>query len=301
MSDPANEVTLADVAEAVERIARDLDPASRYVRELRAVLASSRDVADYLRRLEDTEGVRAFQRDGSLVSRGERGRSWVDGETWARMDVFERTFANLLTGETRMMWARDGLADWKRLPAVLAGLAPPRPLLSVPCSTGKEVFSLLVAAERSGADDVTVVGVDRQEAYLERARSGRLVAHPRDLEGVGGQVFEVDAAGVCRVPGRFLRRCRFERGDVLTGALPPAGGPRFALVSCRNLLGYFRGEGLLRAGRNVLSRVRPGGVVLLDPFVTGARELGPFRDLLAAEGFRRRWPDASFYDAPSAR
>lgn len=292
----AGEVTLEAIRRFVDEVAADLDPGSRYIRELRAALDAASDVADYLGRLEDQARLDAFRRDGSLASKGERGRSWVDAATWESMDPFERTLSNLLTGETRMMWAGDGAADFACLTEVLSGLPAPRRALSIPCSTGKEVFSLVIAAQRADLE-LEVVGVDRQPAYLDRARSGVLVPHWRDRELPNVDAFLLfdPQSGKTQVAPEVLARCRFEQGDVLTGDLPD--GP-FPLVVCRNLLGYFRGRTLATALSNVLSRLAPAGTLLLDPFVTGGEEMAPARALLAERGLTRRFPNASFYTAP---
>lgn len=289
------DVTLDAIRAFVDEVAQDLDPGSRYVRELRAVLEASSDVNDYMARLCDAERVDTFRGDGSRASKGERGRSWVDRGTWEEMDPFERTLSNLLTGETRMMWAGEGAVDFGCLSEVLRGEANPVRVLSVPCSTGKEPFSIVIAGLLAGLE-LRVVGVDRQDPYLERARSGVLVPHWRDreLEGVDPYLSWDEGQVRSRVAPEVLERCTFEQGDVLTGRLP--AGP-FALVSCRNLLGYFRGESLETAWRNVAARVAPGGSLLLDPFVTGSEEMAAVRRLLEENGFTRRFPHASYYTA----
>ena len=66
--------------------------------------------------------------------------------------------------------------------------------------------------------EVKVVGVDRQEAYLSRARSGTLVPHHRDLQLDGVETFLVtDGNGRTRVSGHVSQLCSFQHGDVLTG------------------------------------------------------------------------------------
>lgn len=287
--------TLESLRAFIHEVARDLDPGSRYVSELLQVLDASRSVEEYLARLQDRERTAAFKQDGSVPSHGERGYSWVDDTTWSRMDAWERTLSNLLTGETRMMWAGEANQELARFAAALDALGPTRgPLrvLSVPCSTGKETFSLAIACLEHGRE-VQAIGVDRQVAYVERARTGRLVTHHRDHEHPWARRWLRREEGL--VDPRLLERCRFERGDVLTGELP--SGP-FDLVSCRNLLGYFRGAPLERAWANVAARVRPGGLLLHDYFVTGGEPMAPVRALLTAEGFERLFPDASFYRAP---
>lgn len=289
--------TLAGLRAYALEVARDLDPGSRYVTELLATLDASSSVDDYLRRLTDAENTAAFRQDGGRVSHGERGFSWLDDETWGEMDAWERTLSNLLTGETRMMWAGDGARDFARLGEVLAALPRPARLLSVPCSTGKEPFSIVIAALRAGRDDARITGVDRQEAYVQRARSGRLVPHHRDWDVADAATWLArDAKGRTVIAPRVHERCAFETGDVLTGALPPAAS--FDLVACRNLLGYFRGPSLDAALRHVTARVRPGGVLLVDPFVTDAKEMAQAQATLRAARFTRRWSDLSYFDAP---
>ncbi len=294
-------VTLEAIRAFVDSVAGDLDPGSRYVKELRAVLDASADVSDYLSRLQNKEHLGSFQKDGAQASHGERGRSWVDDETWGDMNAFEQTLSNLLTGETRMMWAGEGATNFSKLGEVLEEHAngdTPIPVLSVPSSTGKEPFSIAIAALRAGVS-VRVTGVDRQEAYLARARSGTLVTHHRDLQLEGVEAFLLSSdAGRTRVAESVRELCSFEHGDVLSGKLPAPGS--FALVSCRNLLGYFREATLELAWRNVAARVRPGGTLLVDPFVSGAEEMALVRALMSEAGFTRRFPGADFYQAPAS-
>lgn len=290
--------TLPGLRAFVREVARDLDPESRYVSELLAVLDGCASVEEYLARLEDRERAAEFRQDGRAASRGERGYSWLDDRTWGQMDAWERTLSNLLTGETRMMWAGEAARELELLPEALR-LAPPAGptvrVLSVPCSTGKEPWSLVIGCLEAGRE-VQAVGVDRQQAYVERAASGRFVPHQRDGEHpFAARWLERAPDGATTTSPEVLRRCRFERGDVLTGELP--AGP-FDLVSCRNLLGYFRGPSLEKAWTNVAARVRPGGLLLHDYFVTGGEPMAPVRALLAARGFERLFPDASWYRAP---
>ncbi|MBL4846913.1 MAG: hypothetical protein JKY65_15445 [Planctomycetes bacterium] len=287
--------TLESIRAFVAEVSQDLDPGSRYIRELLGVLEASSSAGDYLSRLEDPERIEVFQKDGAAASQGERGRSWVDSETWGGMDAYERTLSNLLSGETRMMWAAEGARNFELLAEVLAELHSPRRVLSIPCSTGKEPFSIVIAGLRAGLSDVEVIGVDRQQDYLRKAESGSLVPHWRDLELEGVETYLEERAGRLQVAEEVSSRCSFQQGDVLTGALP--SGP-FGLVSCRNLLGYFRGESLETAWRSVSSRVARGGQLLVDPFVSAGPEMQLVRDLFAKEGWTRTYSDGDFYRAP---
>jgi chemotaxis methyl-accepting protein methylase len=288
--------TLAALRAYVLEVARDLDPGSRYVRELLGVLDASADLEDYLARLQDARRTTLFRTDGSLVSGGERGYSWLDDDTWAAMDVFERTLANLVTGETRMLWAGDGARDFARFgdAVAAAGLGPALSVCCVPCSTGKEAYSLVIAGLRAGLD-VRALGADRQPAYVARARTGRLVAHRRDWDWPAAADYLERVGEATVVRPHVLARCSFVTGDVLTGRLPPE---QFDLVSSRNLLGYFRGASLETAWRSVAARVRGGGLLLLDPFVTDSTQMASVPSGLCAAGFVRLFADTSYYRAP---
>ncbi len=277
--------------------AAGLDPGSRYVSELLAVLAQCTSVAEYDARISDPARAARHRVDGGQVSDGGRGLSWLDQETWARMDILERTLANLITAETRMMFRFEG-RDRDLLATVLASAArgPSLSALCVPCSTGKEVFSYAIVALRAGLD-ARLVGVDRQRAYIERARSGVLVHHWRDREFEDAARF-LDEEGPrrARVRPEVLARCSFETGDVVQGALP--AGP-FDFVACRNLLGYFRGPILESALTHLAARVRAGGVLFLDPYVLEAPELALAPRWLEARGWLRLAPGASFLTRPA--
>src|SRR5690349_317541 len=122
---PASDgLTLEALRQFVLQTAHGLDPKSRYVGELLQVLDSCRSLDDYLARLSDRERAEQFRRDYRRSSGGERGFSWVDGEIWTGMDVFERTLANLLTGETRMMWAEAAPEDFTRFAEAVGGMGP---------------------------------------------------------------------------------------------------------------------------------------------------------------------------------
>ncbi|MCA8924369.1 MAG: methyltransferase domain-containing protein [Planctomycetes bacterium] len=291
---PIPDPTLPELRRFAEKVAADLDPGSRYIAELFAVFDASSDAADLLARLADPQRTAVFQTDGSQASAGERGFSWVDPQTWEVMNPFERVLSNLLTGETRMMWSGEGAPEFRRFPEATAAHPREQPfrVASIPCSTGKEAFSLVAAGLEAGLD-VHVTGVDRQPAYVERARSGRLVVHGRDWDYPrAGTYLQRSGQGPTTIRDAVRARLDFEQGDVLTGALPE--GP-FDLVSCRNLLGYFRGETLERAWTHVAARVKPGGLLLHDAFVCSSAEMAPVRALLEAAGYRRLFPDASYF------
>lgn len=284
--------SLEDVRRFVLEVAAGLDPGSRYVTELLSVIAKCKTVEEYDARISDPARAAQYRVDGLQCSDGGRGLSWLDEDTWAEMDLKERTLANLITAETRMMFRFEG-RDLELLDPVLRRVARGSELrvLSVPCSTGKEVFSYAIVALRAKLD-VHVTGVDRQRAYVERARTGALVYHWRDREFEDAERWLLsEGPRKARVCSEVLDRCSFEVGDVIAGQLPR--GP-FDLVASRNLLGYFRGDALRRALENLASRVRPGGVLFLDPYVLTDPQLAEAPKWLASRGWRPLEAGASF-------
>jgi chemotaxis methyl-accepting protein methylase len=290
------EYTLEAILHYIDEVAQDLDLNSRYVFELREVVKASRDIYDYLARLENLDHVRQFRQDPSQASRGERGRSWLDAVTWERMNPFERTLTNLITAETKFLWSASK-RDFSAIIELLPTLPSPRTALSVPCSIGYEAFSLAIASLLIGLD-LKVLGVDRQLAIVERARSGIvfLVEDSTEPAGVRNYLSRDCTNGRFQVTTEVSERCQFIQGDVLAGELPQ--GP-FSLVCCRNFLGHFRGENLEVALRNVVARVSPRGAILLDPYVLELAETAAIvRPYLESKGFRRVFPEAPFFAAP---
>ena len=291
-STPRRAESLDDIRNYVLEVAEGLDPGSRYVKELLAVIDGCKTVAEYDARISDPALCEKYRKDGAQVSEGGRGLSWLDQETWASMDIWERTLSNLITAETRMMFRFDG-RDLELLSSMLTRVArgPRLDVLCVPCSTGKEVFSYAIVALRAGLD-ARVVGVDRQRAYVERARTGELVYHWRDREFEDAPRWLIsEGPKTALVRPEVLERCSFETGDVIAGVLPR--GP-FDLVACRNLLGYFRGDALRGALGHLAARVRPGGVLFLDPYVLHDDALAEAPRWLAEHGWRAIDEGASY-------
>lgn len=126
-----------------------------------------------------------------------------------------------------------------RLPA----LAPGRPLriLSLPCSTGEEPFSIVMALLDAGLAPglFEVDAVDISERVLERARQGvygRNSFRGDDL-GFRDRYFLPSGEGHA-VTRQVASRVRFLRGNLLEPGLL-AGEPPYDFVFCRNLLIYF--------------------------------------------------------------
>jgi chemotaxis protein methyltransferase WspC len=146
-------------------------------------------------------------------------------ETWFSRDA--RAFAEL----TRV--ARD---EWRpQRPSAV------RRLLSLPCSTGEEPYSMAMAMLDAGftTEHFTIDAVDISERSLALARRGvygRNSFRGQDL-AYRDQHFERAEAGHC-VNQSVRRNVRFIQGNVLNDGFSAAAG-HYDAVFCRNLLIYF--------------------------------------------------------------
>ncbi|MDN0076987.1 protein-glutamate O-methyltransferase CheR [Crenobacter sp. SG2303] len=120
--------------------------------------------------------------------------------------------------------------------------APVR-LLSLPCSSGEEPYSLAMALLQAGLspEQFRVDAVDISERALELARRGLYQHHSfRGAEpGLRERFFSVDTTG-CRLHEVVRRPVRFHQGNLFAPELL-AGEARgsYDIVFCRNVLIYF--------------------------------------------------------------
>lgn len=233
---------LADLDEArayIAHVARTLDPESRYISELLAIVETSEHLAELLARL----------------AAGSRGARHAGSDVFAAMTAREKLLCNLVTAETALFRFGEGEIEASR--AVLEGRAgEPVRVLIVPCSHGEEAFTVaaFLIQERVQAD---IAAFDIQPALIEEARTGRLT--------FGYPIEYLDTPGY--VSRAVLDRIAFEVGDAF--ALPLSPERTFDLVMCRNFLGYFVPSRAAALTRSLAARVAPGGRLFLDSFCLG--------------------------------
>ncbi|ALM86666.1 hypothetical protein ASB57_01475 [Bordetella sp. N] len=140
-------------------------------------------------------------------------------------------------------------------------------LLSLPCSSGEEAYTLAMALLDAGVDAsrFSVVGMDISARLVQHARQGIYGRNSFRGEALGYRArhFEETAAGYAVLP-RVRAEVSFQTGNLLDPLLdlPPAG---FDFVFCRNLLIYFD-EATQRAAVNVLMGLaRADGYLFVGP------------------------------------
>ncbi|MFK3969579.1 CheR family methyltransferase [Pseudomonas sp. NPDC087358] len=153
--------------------------------------------------------------------------------------------------------------------ARLAQLDGARPLriLSLPCSTGEEPYSIAMALFDAGlqAQQFKVEAVDISPLSLQRARHGVYGKNSfRGGETGFRERYFTEAEPGFSVQERVRERVGFQAGNLLDPALPVAQSA-YDFVFCRNLLIYFDVE-TQRRGFDALKRMtRDDGVLFIGP------------------------------------
>ncbi|PWU28212.1 chemotaxis protein CheR [Pseudomonas sp. RW407] len=163
----------------------------------------------------------------------------------------------------------------------LAGARPLR-LLSLPCSTGEEPYSIAMALLDAGLPEAAfqIDALDVSPASLERAAHGvygRNSFRGSEL-GFRDRYFHAEGPDY-RLDERVRRRVRLRRGNLLAPGLLAEESP-YDFLFCRNLLIYFDRDTQERAVQVLLRLVREDGALFIGPAEaslmsrTGLRALG---------------------------
>ncbi|HGM5579677.1 TPA: CheR family methyltransferase [Pseudomonas putida] len=227
-----------------ERIGLDVEsvgaPMVERALRQRCTVVSARDLDDYWLRLQQSPGEQQALIEAVIVP-----------ETW--FFRYPESFAALV-----------GLAH-KRL-ATLAGARPLR-ILSLPCSTGEEPYSISMALLDAGLTPSTfnIDAVDISPSSLARAehavygrnsfRGSELAFRERHFEG---------AEDNYRLHERVRRQVSLQAGNVLDPALRSRMG-LYDFVFCRNLLIYFDVPTQQRVFEVLKQLVHDDGVLFIGP------------------------------------
>jgi chemotaxis protein methyltransferase WspC len=144
-------------------------------------------------------------------------------------------------------------------------------LLSLPCSTGEEPYSMAMALFDAGVEPnrFHIDAVDISSRALERGRRamyGKNSFRGSDLD-FRERHFEATPGGY-RLHDAVRRPVHFTRGNLLAAEfVPPAA--QYDVIFCRNLLIYFARAAQERAIAIVQRLLKPGGVVFVGPAEAG--------------------------------
>ena len=198
-------------------------------------------------------------------------------ETWFFRD---RGAFDALVGQT--------LATWR----ASRPLAPMR-LLSVPCSTGEEPYSMAMALLDGGLDASSfhVDAVDVSERSLAVARTAIYRRNSFRGASLEFRTRHFDAKGdAFGVRPTVTSRVQFRRANLLDPGFVP--GTPYDVVFCRNLLIYFDRPTQDRALRILAGLLAPAGALFLGPSEAGLALAHRWRALAAPSSFAFRLPAA---------
>jgi chemotaxis protein methyltransferase CheR len=158
----------------------------------------------------------------------------------------------------------DGLAALAEMPAVPGRIR----LLSAGCSSGEEAYTLsFLAAERAVARGLPVE-IDGLDLDTDRVTSARRAEYRvrslRQMTDDQIRRYLAPATGSERWTVRepYRRAVQFDFGNLVDDAAIRRRGP-YDAVFCRNVLIYFSATSMRRAVENLVSVLRPGGLLFL--------------------------------------
>jgi chemotaxis protein methyltransferase WspC len=165
----------------------------------------------------------------------------------------------------------------------------PRKLLSLPCSTGEEPYSIAMALLDAGFPDnsfqIDAIDVSsRNLVHAERAIYGKNSFRGADI-AFRDRYFEACDGGF-RPHDIVRRRVRFRLGNVLSAAVHPGPGPEaYDVAFCRNLLIYFDRETQGAALTRLRQMLADDGLLLVGPAESGLPPLLGFTSVRFPRAF----------------
>ena len=143
-------------------------------------------------------------------------------------------------------------------------------MLSLPCATGEEPYSMAIALLAAGVDGkrFTVDAVDISQRALVHGRQGVFGrnAFRGTLDNTRGQYF-VGVAGGSSVTEEVAQKVQFHHGNLFSPSLLPGAKP-YDVIFCRNLLIYFDRAAQDRAIDVISGLLQPNGLVFVGPSET---------------------------------
>lgn len=141
-------------------------------------------------------------------------------------------------------------------------------VLSVPCSTGEEPYSLAMALAIAGwpLTQARIDAVDISRENLTRAAAGVYGRNSFRGDDIAYRdaFFESTERGTWRVADRVRAPVRFQHDNLLAPDFTQGRGP-YDAIFCRNLLIYFDRPTQDRAVRTLERMLAPGGWIAVGP------------------------------------
>ncbi len=196
-------------------------------------------------------------------------------ETW--FFRYPESFA-LLTAQARLIQRRRA-----------TGL--PLRILSLPCSSGEEPYSIAMAMLDAGfvADAFRIEALDVSQLALDLAVAGCYGSNAFRSEDLGfrDRYFRGEGDGTYRVSKEVRDTVRFQFGNLLDDAVLPASSA-YDIVFCRNLLIYFDRPTQLQALVRLKQWLQVDGLLFVGPAEAGLMSQRGMEALDTAHSFAFR-------------
>lgn len=177
---------------------------------------------------------------------------------------------------------------WRALSTVmvpeLRSLDRPIRAWSAGCGYGEEAYSLAILLENAGLAG-TVQATDIDSAAIVVAQAARFARSAiADVPAPFTTQYLLPVHGepdLVEVAPEVRDRVRFSRHDIIFAAAPSEA---FDLVSCRNVIIYFRPDARDEALATLIRAVRPGGYLLLGEAEWPSPPFQPALEAVAPQG-----------------
>lgn len=166
-------------------------------------------------------------------------------------------------------------------------------LLSVPCSTGEEPYSLAIALLEAGLspDQFAIDAVDISRHSIAKAKRGVYTKNSFRGEAWSNRdrYFQQTPDGF-QLHDSLLKLVNFQQGNALT--LLPGMTQPYDVIFCRNLLIYLHEEGCLQVLQAIDRCLVPGGLLFMGASETGKIDLTRYTSVRQPFTFAFRKLDA---------
>ena len=224
------------------------------------------------------EALQTRSRETGLAEFGAYAEQW-------RQDEGERAalLRRLLVGETWLFreWASfQCLEDWLRGHGSRFSPAEPLRILSLPCATGEEAWSIAAIVDEAGLDAgrASIDAIDINPEALNLARQGSYA--PRKLRGQPperwSRAFELQPDGRLRVTEALRGLVVFAEGN----AMDPArlrNRDRYHIIFCRNMLIYMNAAARQQICQTLCGCLKQDGLLFLGHAEVAPSGLGLVR------------------------
>ncbi|HEY1170548.1 MAG TPA: CheR family methyltransferase [Verrucomicrobiae bacterium] len=163
-------------------------------------------------------------------------------------------------------------------------------VLSIPCSTGEEAYTIVAALTEAGltAEQFVVDAVDISRNSLLAAQAALYRAYSfRNVPEVFHEKYFKREGDCWRLTAEWRQAVRFRQGNLLTMENFIGTAP-YDFIFCRNLLIYFSREDQARALKNLTSLLQPEGVFFAGPGEGGVMMSSGFHPLRMSHAFAFR-------------